>query len=199
MKEKKKKEKTAPKAINHLVLNKEDNPRAKWYILHTYSGYEQKVAQILKRRIKSFKQEANFFEILIPSEKRMKIRGGKRFSKEETLFPGYVFVKMILNDNSWAVARGTQGVTGFVGTGNAPLPVTKEEIKAIKQYLKTEKPKFKVKFSVGEAVKIIDGPFVDFLGTVESIDEEKGKMKVMVSIFGRETPIELDFLQARKV
>ena len=108
-------------------------------------------------------------------------------------------MKMILNDNSWAVARGTQGVTGFVGTGNAPLPVTKEEIKAIKQYLKTEKPKFKVKFSVGEAVKIIDGPFVDFLGTVESIDEEKGKMKVMVSIFGRETPIELDFLQARKV
>ena len=125
---------------------------------------------------------------------------GQRFSKKEVLFPGYVFVKMILDDNSWAVVRETWGVAGFVGTGgNQPTPVPEQEVRVIEKYLAAEKPKFKVKFSPGEAVKITEGPFADFLGTVDEVDEEKGKLKVMVSIFGRETPVELDFLQARKV
>ena len=189
----------AKKLLNYWVINKESNPKALWYILHTYSGYEQKVTQVLRQRIKSFKQEDKFFEILIPTEKRMRIRGGKRFTKKEMLFPGYIFVKMILDDSSWVVARETQGATGFVGVGDKPTPVVNKEVKAIKQYLLAEKPKFKVSFLVGEAVKIVDGPFVDFLGTVDSIDKEKGKLKVMVSIFGRETPLELDFLQVRKI
>ena len=189
----------AKKLLNYWVINKESNSKALWYILHTYSGYEQKVTQVLRQRIKSFKQEDKFFEILIPTEKRMKIRGGKRFAKEEMLFPGYIFIRMILDDNSWMVARETQGATGFVGVGDKPTPVVNKEIKAIRQYLLAEKPKFKVSFSVGEAVKIVDGPFVDFLGTVDSIDKEKGKLKVMVSVFGRETPLELDFLQVRKI
>ena len=189
----------AKKLLNYWVINKESNPKACWYILHTYSGYEQKVTQVLQQRIKSFKQEDKFFEILVPTEKRMRIRAGKRFSKEEMLFPGYIFVKMVLDDNSWVVARETQGATGFVGVGDKPTPVVNKEVEAIKQYLLVEKPKFKVSFSVGEAVKIIDGPFADFLGTIDSIDKEKGKLKVMVSIFGRETPVELDFLQVRKI
>ena len=191
--------KESKKLLNYWVINKESNPKARWYILHTYSGYEQKVTQVLRQRVESFKQEDKFFEILIPTEKRMKIRGGKRFTKEEMLFPGYIFIKMVLDDSSWVVARETQGVTGFVGVGDKPTPVVNKEVKAIKQYLLAEKPKFKVSFSVGEAVKIIDGPFVDFLGTVDSIDKEKGKLKVMVSVFGRETPLELDFLQVRKI
>jgi len=189
----------AKKLLNYWIINKESNTKARWYILHTYSGYEQKVTQVLRQRIKSFKQENKFFEILVPTEKRMRIRGGKRFTKEEMLFPGYIFVKMILDDSSWMVARETQGVTGFVGVGDKPTPVVDKEVKAIKQYLSVEKPKFKVSFSIGEAVKIIDGPFTDFLGTIDSIDKEKGKLKVMVSVFGRETPLELDFLQVRKI
>jgi len=189
----------AKKLLNYWVINKESNPKACWYILHTYSGYEQRVTRVLQQRIRSFKQEDKFFEILIPTEKKMQIRGGKRFTKEEMLFPGYIFIKMILDDSSWVVARETQGVTGFVGVEDKPTPVINKEVRAIKQYLLVEKPKFKVSFSVGEAVKIIDGPFVDFLGTIDSIDKEKGKLNVMVSIFGRETPVELDFLQVRKI
>jgi len=189
----------AKKLLNYWVINKESNPKACWCILHTYSGYEQRVTRVLQQRIRSFKQEDKFFEILIPTEKKMQIRGGKRFTKEEMLFPGYIFIKMILDDSSWVVARETQGVTGFVGVEDKPTPVINKEVRAIKQYLLVEKPKFKVSFSVGEAVKIIDGPFVDFLGTIDSIDKEKGKLKVMVSIFGRETPVELDFLQVRKI
>jgi transcription termination/antitermination protein NusG len=186
------------KAKNHWVINEQDSAKAKWYILHTYSGQEVRVAKILQQRVQSLKLEDKFFEILIPTEERMKIRAGKRFTKEEMLFPGYVFVRMILDDNSWAAARGSEGVTGFVGSGDQPSPVTEREIKAIEKYLATEKPRYTVKFSVGEAVKITDGPFAGFLGTVDNIDKEKGKLRVMVSVFGRETPVELDFLQAKK-
>ena len=186
------------KVQSHWVINEEANSKAEWYILHTYSGQEIKVGEVLQQRIRSLKQEGNFFEILIPIEERIKIRGGRRYTKEEKLFPGYVFVKMILDDNSWAAARGCEGVTGFVGTGDEPTPVRLKEIKAIERYLAAEKPKYRVKFSVGEAVKIVDGPFSDFLGTIDEIDKERGKIKVMVSIFGRETPVELDFLQVKK-
>jgi transcriptional antiterminator NusG len=185
-------------AKNHWVITEGDHPKAKWYILHTYSGQESRVAKILQQRIQSLKLEDKFFEILIPTEERMKIRAGKRFTKEEMLFPGYVFVRMILDDNSWAAARGSEGVTGFVGSGDQPSPVAEREIRAIEKYLATEKPKYTVKFSVGEAVKIVDGPFTGFLGTIDNIDKERGKLRVMVSVFGRETPVELDFLQAKK-
>jgi transcription termination/antitermination protein NusG len=183
---------------NHWVITEGDHPKAKWYILHTYSGQESRVAKILQQRIQSLKLEDKFFEILIPTEERMKIRAGKRFTKEEMLFPGYVFVRMVLGDNSWAAARGSEGVTGFVGSGDQPSPVAEREIRAIEKYLATEKPKYTVKFSVGEAVKIVDGPFTGFLGTIDNIDKERGKLRVMVSVFGRETPVELDFLQAKK-
>jgi transcriptional antiterminator NusG len=183
---------------NHWVVNESKNPEARWYILHTYSGQEARVAKILQQRIQSLRLEDKFFEILIPTEERMKIRAGKRFTKEEMLFPGYVFVKMILGDNSWAAARGSEGVTGFVGSGDQPTPVTEREIKAIETYLAAEKPKYTIKFSVGEAVKIVDGPFSGFLGTIDNIDKERGKLRVMVSVFSREIPVELDFLQARK-
>ncbi|MDD3679329.1 MAG: transcription termination/antitermination protein NusG [Candidatus Shapirobacteria bacterium] len=186
------------KTKNHWVINENDHPNAKWYILHTYSGQEARVAKILQQRIQSLKLEDKFFEVLIPTEERMKIRSGKRFTKEEMLFPGYIFIKMVFDDNSWAAARGSEGVTGFVGAGDQPIPVTEREIKVIKNYLATEKPKYTVKFTVGEAVKIVDGPFSGFLGTIDNIDKERGKLRVMVSIFGRETPVELDFLQARK-
>ncbi len=185
-------------AKNHWVITEGNHPKAKWYILHTYSGQESRVAKILQQRIQSLKLEDKFFEILIPTEERMKIRAGKRFTKEEMLFPGYVFVRMILDDNSWAAARGSEGVTGFVGSGDQPSPVAEREIRAIEKYLATEKPKYTVKFSVGEAVKIVDGPFTGFLGTIDNIDKERGKLRVMVSVFGRETPVELDFLQAKK-
>ena len=185
-------------AKNRWVITEGDHPKAKWYILHTYSGQESRVAKILQQRIQSLKLEDKFFEILIPTEERMKIRAGKRFTKEEMLFPGYVFVRMILDDNSWAAARGSEGVTGFVGSGDQPSPVAEREIRAIEKYLATEKPKYTVKFSVGEAVKIVDGPFTGFLGTIDNIDKERGKLRVMVSVFGRETPVELDFLQAKK-
>ncbi|MDD3532046.1 MAG: transcription termination/antitermination protein NusG [Candidatus Shapirobacteria bacterium] len=183
---------------NHWVITEGDHPQAKWYILHTYSGQESRVAKILQQRIQALKIEGNFFEILIPTEERMKIRAGKRFTKEEMLFPGYVFVRMVLDDNSWAAARGSEGVTGFVGSGDQPSPVAEREIRAIEKYLATEKPKYTVKLTVGEAVKIVDGPFAGFLGTIDNIDKERGKLRVMVSVFGRETPVELDFLQAKK-
>ena len=186
------------KTKNHWVINESDHLKSHWYILHAYSGQEIRVAKILQQRIKSLKLEDKFFEILVPTEERMKIRAGKRFTKEEMLFPGYIFIKMVLNDNTWAATRGSEGVTGFVGAGDQPTPVTEKEIKAIENYLATEKPKYTVKFSAGEAVKIVDGPFAGFLGTVDGIDQERGKLRVMVSIFGRETPVELDFLQARK-
>ena len=186
------------KPQSHWIVNEKDDSRAKWYILHTYSGQEIKVGEILQQRVSSLKQEEKLFEILIPIEQRIKIRGGRRYTKEERLFPGYVFVKMILDDNSWAATRGCEGVTGFVGMGDKPTPVQPREIKAIEKYLAVDKPKYRVKFSVGEAIKIIDGPFSDFLGTIDEIDKERGKIKVMVSIFGRETPVELDFLQVKK-
>lgn len=198
-KQEKKEGLAAEDAKNQWILNEDDNPEAKWYILHTYSGQEIKVAKLLQQRIRSLKVEDYFYQILIPTEERMKIRSGKRYKVEEQLFPGYIFVKMDLNDNSWAAARGCEGVTGFVGAGDKPTPVSPKEITAIEDYLATEKPKHKVKFSIGEAVKIVDGPFSGFLGTVDEIDKERGKLKVMASFFGRETPVELDFLQVRKI
>jgi transcriptional antiterminator NusG len=139
------------------------------------------------------------FDVLIPKEKKIKIKNGKRKVVEEKIFPGYLLVKMILDDQTWLAVRTTPGITGFVGAGNKPTPLSDMEVKNIQKFVSSPAPRFKTKFSVSEAVKITDGPFSDFLGTIHEIDEEKGKVKVLVSIFGRETPVELDFLQIQKV
>jgi len=184
---------------HHIIIKKSDNPNARWYVVHAYSGREAQVAQQLRQRVESMGLEDQVLEILIPTQEKIEVRSGQKQKVKEKIFPGYLLVKMVLNDNSWLTVRTTNGITGFVGVGDKPTPLDESEVKAIQDFIKLAAPKFKAKFSVGEAVKIVDGPFADFLGTIESIDEEKGKVKVLVSIFGRETPVELDFLQVSKI
>lgn len=170
-----------------------------WYVLHTYSGYEEAVARNLKQRIESMSMEDKIFSVLVPIEKKIKIKGGKRHVVEEKIYPGYVLVEMIVTDDSWYVVRNTPRVTGFIGSGTTPTPISEEEIKDLQRRMGVEEPKYKVDVAVGDAVKITDGPFKDFDGKVNEIDESKGKVKVLVSMFGRETPVELDFLQIKKI
>ena len=172
---------------------------AKWYIIHTYSGHENKVAKSLRQRVQSLGFEDRIFDIIVPVRNTIRVSQGKKETVKEKIFPGYVLVKMILTDESWILVRTTQGVTAFIGAGNKPTPISDKEVEAIQKFMDTEEPLYKTTFSVGEAVKIIDGPFTDFLGTIDDIDEAKGKLKVLVSIFGRETPVELDFLQVNKL
>ncbi len=176
-----------------------DNPNAKWYVVHTYSGHEQKVAITLKQRVASLGMTDKILDILVPTQDKIEIRDGKKSTIKEKIFPGYILVRMELNDESWLAVRSTQGVTSFVGIGNKPTPLPESEVEVIKKYMSMEAPRFKAKFSIGEAVRIADGPFAEFLGTISEIDEEKGKLKVLVSIFGRETPVELDFLQVNRL
>ncbi len=175
------------------------NQGRRWYVLHTYSGYEENVAQNLRQRIESMDMEDKIFNILIPTEKKIKIKNGKRKILEEKIFPGYVMVEMIVTDESWYVVRNTPNVTGFIGTGTIPTPISEKEIKALKKRMGVEEPKFKIDVSVGSPVRITDGPFKNLEGKVTNIDEAKGKIKVLVSMFGRETPVELDFLQIKKL
>jgi len=179
------------------IITKTDN--GKWYVIHTYSGHENKVSEGLKQRIESMDLSSKIFDIVVPTRQIIQVKGGKKTEIEEKIFPGYILVKMMLDDDSWLAVRTTQGVTAFVGAGNKPTPISEKEVDVIKKFMKLEAPKYKSVFSKGEAVKIVDGPFADFLGSVESIDEERGKVKVLVSIFGRETPVELDFLQVAKL
>lgn len=172
---------------------------ASWYVVHTYSGHENKVAQALKQRVASMRLENKILDLIVPTRNIVAVRAGKKEEVKEKIFPGYLLVKMILDDESWLAIRTTQGVTAFVGAGNKPTAISEKEVEAIKKFMALETPKYKTAFSIGEAVKIIDGPFADFLGSVEAIDEEKGKVRVLVSIFGRETPVELDFLQVSKI
>lgn len=170
-----------------------------WYVLHTYSGYEDSVAWNLKQRIESMGMQDKIFEAIVPKEKKIKIRDGKRVTVEEKIFPGYVLVDMIVTDDSWYVVRNTPNVTGFVGSGTIPTPIAEEEIKLLQKRMGVDEPKFKLDFLAGDLVRITDGPFKDYEGKVGEIDEGKGKVKVMVTIFGRETPVELDFLQVKKI
>ena len=172
---------------------------AKWYVVHTQSGFEAKSKEALEQRIKTLGFEDQIFDIVIPMRDIVVIKKGARKTQKEKVFPGYLLIKMIVNNDSWLVVRTTQGITGFVGAGASPTPITNKEVEAIMKFVTQEQPKFKAKFSTGEAVKITDGPFSDFLGTIEHIDDVKGKVKVLVSIFGRETPVELDFLQVAKL
>ncbi len=170
-----------------------------WYVVHTQSGFEAKAKKGLEQRIKSLGYENKIFDIVIPLRDVVVIKKGKKKTVKEKVFPGYLLIKMVFDDDSWLVVRTTQGITGFVGAGTKPTPISEKEVEAIKKFVEQEEPKFKAKFSIGEAVKITDGPFSDFIGSIESIDESQGKLKVLVSIFGRETPIELDFLQVAKL
>ena len=170
-----------------------------WYVLHTYSGYEENVSENLNQRIETMGMEDMIFNVIVPKEKKIKIKSGKRQTVEEKIYPGYVLVEMIVTDESWYVVRNTPNVTGFVGSGTIPTPVSEKEITGLQKRMGVEEPKYKIDVSVGESIKIIDGPFKDFDGKVNSIDEEKGKIKVLVNMFGRETPVELDFLQIKKL
>ena len=184
---------------NHIVITKSEDSRAKWYVVHTYSGHEVKVLSSLRQRVAAMKLEQKILEALIPTQERIQIRAGRKHQITEKMFPGYLLVRMILDDESWLAVRTTEGVNGFIGVGNKPTPIADNEVEVIEKFMAMEAPKFKAKFTVGEAVKIVDGPFAEFLGSIESIDEERGKVKVLVSIFGRETPVELDFLQVKKL
>ena len=170
-----------------------------WYVLHTYSGYEDAVAKNLRQRVENLGMEDKIFNILVPKEKKIKIRDGKRRAVEEKIYPGYVLVEMIVTDDSWYLVRNTPNVTGFVGAGTTPLPVEPAEIENLKKRINQEEPQYKIEVEIGELVKIIDGPFKDFDGKVSEIDENRGKIKVLVNMFGRDTPVELDSLQIKKV
>ncbi len=184
---------------NIIKISDQSAEGARWYVVHTYSGHERKVAFGLKQRVEAMGLKDKIFEVIIPTRNVVVVRSGKKQELKERIFPGYILVKMRLDDNSWLAVRTTEGVTAFVGTGNKPTSISQKEVDTILNFMQLEAPKYKASFSVGEAVKIIDGPFAEFLGTVDSIDNEKGKVKVLVSIFGRETPVELDFLQVAKL
>lgn len=175
------------------------HPDAKWYVIHTYSGYENKVKTNLEHRIDSMGAQEQIFQVVIPTEDEIEIRDGQRRTVQKKVFPGYVLVQMLLTDHSWHVVRNTPGVTGFVGSGSKPTPLLDQEVKQILKAMRREAPKIKVSFSRGERVKVVDGPFTDFIGVVDDINLEKGKVRVLVSFFGRETPVELDFLQVTRV
>ena len=184
---------------NHYLINDLDVKDARWYVVHTYSGHENRVALQLMARVKTMNLEHKILEILIPTQNKIQIKRGKKQAIKEKIFPGYMLVKMVMADDAWLAVRTTQGATGFVGVGTKPTALPNQEVDSIQKYMSQGAPKYKANFSIGEAVKIIEGPFADFLGTVDSIDDAKGKVNVLVSIFGRETPVELDFLQIAKV
>ena len=187
------------KIPGHIVISESTDPAAKWYVVHTSSGHEARVAETLRQRVETMNLQGKIFELLIPTQDRIVIRGGRKSTVKEKIFPGYLLTKMILNDPTWLAIRTTPGITGFVGAGNTPTPLSETEVANIEKFVSTPAKRFKTRFTQGEAVKITDGPFSDFLGTISEIDEEKGKVKVLVSIFGRETPVELDLLQITKV
>ena len=169
-----------------------------WYVIHSYSGYENKVKKNLKSRIESMGMGHRIFDVIVPTEEQVELKSGKRRITQRRIFPGYILVQMILDDDSWYVVRNTPGVTGFVGMGNEPTALTPPEVERIMNRIEAEAPTIKVNFREGDSVQISDGPFASFHGTVDSIDREKGKVRVLVSFFGRETPIELDFLQVER-
>lgn len=175
------------------------NQGKRWYAIHTYSGYEDSVVHNLKQRIESLDMQDKIFQVLAPKEKKIKIKGGKRVTVEEKIYPGYVLVEMEVTDASWYVVRNTPNVTGFIGTGTTPSPLSENEIEELQKRMGIEEPKFKIDISVGTPVRVVDGPFKEMEGKIAEIDEARGRVKVLVSMFGRETPVDLDFLQIKKI
>jgi transcription termination/antitermination protein NusG len=173
---------------------------AQWYVIHAYSGHEDKVKKNLERRIESMDMQDQILDVLVPMEDEIEIKDGKRRHVQKRIFPGYILVRMRMSDESWYVVRNTPGVTSFVGSGTKPVPLHESEIRGILKQMKQDAtPKVRVEYELGETVRVVDGPFTDFLGKVDEINAEKGKLKVLVNMFGRETPVELDLLQVEKV
>ncbi|PIR78564.1 MAG: transcription termination/antitermination protein NusG [Candidatus Magasanikbacteria bacterium CG10_big_fil_rev_8_21_14_0_10_36_16] len=181
------------------MSKQQENLGRRWYVIHTYSGYEENVKHNLEQRIESFEMTDKIFQVLIPKEKKIKIKNNKRSVVEEKIFPGYVLVEMIVDDDSWYVARNTPNVTGFIGTGTTPTPIDASEMLSLNKRMNVEDPTHKIDVEVNEAVRISDGPFKNFEGKVSEVDENRGKIKVLVNMFGRETPVELDALQVKKI
>src|SRR3982075_3399416 len=171
---------------------------AQWYVIHAYSGHEEKVKKNLEKRIESMDMQDKILEVFVPMEDEIEIKDGKRRHVQKRIFPGYILVKRFCADESWYVVRNPPGVTSFVGSGNKPVPLHENELRSILKQVKQE-PQIRVEFQLGESVRVVDGPFADFLGKVDEINPEKGKLKVLVNMFGRETPVELDLLQVEKV
>lgn len=180
-------------------MSKRYDSAKQWYAIHTYSGYEEKVAESIKQRAESLDMADKIFDCVVPKEKQIEIKNGKRKVVEKRIFQGYVLVHMKMSEDAWYIVRNTPNVTGFVGTGNEPTPVSDDEMEKIKKRMGVEDPKHKIDFAVGEVVSIVDGPFKGFDGSINEIDPQKGKIKVLVNMFGRETPVELDSLQVKKV
>lgn len=178
-----------------IVVNKDVTENAHWYVVHTYSGHESKVAVTLKERVVASGHSDKVFKIFVPHQQKIVVSEGKKRTVDEKLFPGYLMILMTMNDESWYIVRSTPGVTGFVGMGSEPTPLPESEVRTLMKFAKMEAPKFEAKFRVGDSVKVNDGPFKDFLGKVDEVNEEQGKVRVLVSVFGRETPLELDFAQ----
>jgi transcriptional antiterminator NusG len=170
-----------------------------WYIVHTYSGNEERVQRNLEQRIKYLDSEGEISQIIVPTEEEIEVRNGQRHTVTKKILPGYVIIQMKLSDQSWGIVRNTPGVTGFVSSGNKPVPLQEEEVNRILKQMEAEAPKVKVGFRKGQSVRVTDGPFIDFMGIVDDISPEKGKVKVLLFLFGRETPVELDFLQVEKL
>ena len=170
-----------------------------WFVVHTYSGYEERVRKNLEQRIKSMDSQGEIFQVVIPTEDEIEVKNGQRYTVTKKILPGYILIQMRMSDQSWSIVRNTPGVTGFVGSGNKPAPLQEEEVSRILKQMVAEAPKVKVGFRRGQSVRVIDGPFIDFMGIVDDISEGKGKVKVLLSLFGRETPVELDFLQVEKL
>ena len=170
-----------------------------WYVVHTYSGYEDQVSEALKQRTESLDMKDKIFDVIVPKEKQIEIKNGRRRTVERKIFPGYIMIQMLVTEESWFVVRNTPNVTGFVGTSTTPSPLSDEEVKSIQKRMGIDDPLYKIDFKIGETVNITDGPFKGFDGQVSEIDEQKGKIKVLVSMFGRETPVELDSLQVNKI
>jgi len=182
-----------------IVVNADVPEEAKWYVVHTYSGHENKVAITLKQRAEAAGFTNRIFKMFIPQQQKIVVSEGKKRSTDEKLFPGYMIVQMLMDDDTWYIVRSTPGVTGFVGMGSTPTPLPEPEVRTLMKFAKMEAPKFEAKFQVGDSVKIADGPFRDFLGKVDEVNEDQGKVKVLVSVFGRETPVELDFTQISRI
>lgn len=176
----------------------EGSEEGQWYVLHTYSGYENKVKKTIESRIEAYDLDDRVFEIVVPTQEEIEIRNGQRHNVQKKVFPGYVLVRMNIDEETWYQLRNTPGVTGFISINNKPVPLGEEEANSILKGMAAEAPKIAVSFALGDTVRIIDGPFADFRGQIDEINFEKGKIKVLVSFFGRETPVELDFLQAEK-
>lgn len=184
-------------AVTEEIVEKPED--TKWYVIHSYAGYEKKVEKNLKHRIESMHMQNKIFNVVVPTEEEVELKDGVRRTTEKRIFPGYILVEMSLDEDSWYVVRNTPGVTGFVGSGTKPIPLREDEVNKIIKRMEAEAPKIKVNFKLGQKVRIVEGPFEDFSGVVDEIDLDRARVKVLVNFFGRETPVELDFLQVERI